>query len=282
MLSYADVSQRLNLNNKGRAKCPAHGGKKLSLSVWGDDDGTLGLKCWSHGCDYTDIVHAISGLSTTGPASEAPSGNRKTDKAYIDQIWRESEPAPGSLVEVYLTSRSITVPTPSTVRYVPDLAHWPSQTNYPAMLCAISNSEVTHMTSLHRTYLRADGNGKADVTPNKMALGAISGGSFRTAPADLQLVITEGAEDALTLWQALGIPAWATLGASNLATVWLPPLPLAREVIVAVDTDTAGEKAALMARARFAKEGRRVRLMRPPPGSGHKDFNDMLGATKNG
>jgi len=280
MLSYADVSQRLNLSNKGRAKCPVHGGKKLSLAVWGGDDGTLGLKCWSHDCDYTDIVRSIEGLAINGPASESPSGNRNTDKAYIDQIWRESEPAPGSLVEVYLTSRSITVPTPPTVRYVPDLPHSPTQSSYPAMLCAISNGERSHMASLQRTYLRADGSGKADVTPNKMTLGLIGGGSFRTAPAADQLVLTEGVEDALSLWQVLAIPVWATLGASNLATVWLPPLPLAREVIVALDNDKAGERAALMARATFIKQGRRVRLMRP--GSGHKDFNDMLRATKNG
>jgi putative DNA primase/helicase len=278
LLTYEDVSQRINLDGHGRAKCPAHGGHNRSLAVGTWEDGGLRLHCFSHGCDYGDIINAIKGHSIKGPGTAEPVANTKGQRLYVNQLWREAQPAAGTLIDVYLNSRAITSPPPLSVRYVPALTHWPSGTTHPAMLAAVSTDGDNRMNALHRTYLRTDGNGKADVTPNKMALGPIAGGSFRTAPAGERLVIAEGVEDALTLTQALGLPAWATLGASNLAKVWLPPLPLASEVIVAIDRDAVAEKAAQVAKARLTKEGRKVRLMRPPEGLGIKDFNDVLRA----
>jgi DNA primase len=46
-----------------------------------------------------------------------------------------------------------------------------------------------------------------------------------------------------------------------------------REVIVLADGDDPGEKAARDAALRWSREGRRVRIARPPRGM---DFNDML------
>jgi DNA primase len=46
-----------------------------------------------------------------------------------------------------------------------------------------------------------------------------------------------------------------------------------RDVIVLADGDGAGEAAALESALRWKKEGRRVRIARPPRGS---DFNDVL------
>jgi putative DNA primase/helicase len=46
-----------------------------------------------------------------------------------------------------------------------------------------------------------------------------------------------------------------------------------KDVIVLADGDDAGEKAAVEAATRWRREGRRVRIARPPRGL---DFNDVL------
>jgi phage/plasmid primase-like uncharacterized protein len=126
------------------------------------------------------------------------------------------------------------------------------------------------IVAIHRTWLRLDGFGKADVEPQKAALGPIAGGGVRLAPAGKALCLAEGIETALSVLQATGLPAWATLGTANLARIELPAI--VREVIIAADADDAGERAAQQAAQRFLRDGRRVRIARP---SGKKDFNEM-------
>jgi hypothetical protein len=129
-------------------------------------------------------------------------------------------------------------------------------------------------TAIHRTYLSPDGTGKADVSvgPQKMALGPCGGGAVRLAePVDGTLVLAEGIETALSIMQVRGTAVWATLGTSGMRSVILPPEVC--DVIIAPDGDAAGEKAARNAALRLKREGRRVRIVRPPKG---RDFNDAL------
>ena len=67
-------------------------------------------------------------------------------------------------------------------------------------------------------------------------------------------------------------PAWAALSTSGLRAFDLPIE--VRDVIVLADADNAGEAARKCAR-RWKREGRRVRIARPPRGA---DFNDLLKA----
>jgi DNA primase len=54
--------------------------------------------------------------------------------------------------------------------------------------------------------------------------------------------------------------------------------PHVREVVILADADPPGEAAAKYAAARWVREGRCVRIARPPQG---KDFNDLLLAHAN-
>jgi hypothetical protein len=75
---------------------------------------------------------------------------------------------------------------------------------------------------------------------------------------------------------ATGWPAWAALSTSGIASLILPPLPLAATVVILADNDPsgAGERAAHTAAQRWLAERRRVRIAMPPePGT---DFNDVL------
>ena len=84
-------------------------------------------------------------------------------------------------------------------------------------------------------------------------------------------MIAEGIETCLSAMQATGQTAWAALSTSGLRTLDLPGD--VREVIVLADGDDPGEAAARDCAWRWKREGRRVRIARPPQGM---DFNDML------
>jgi DNA primase len=66
-------------------------------------------------------------------------------------------------------------------------------------------------------------------------------------------------------------PTWAALSTSGLRALDLPSD--VRDVIVLADGDDAGEAAARDCAWRWKREGRRVRIARPPQGM---DFNDLL------
>jgi hypothetical protein len=124
---------------------------------------------------------------------------------------------------------------------------------------------------IHRTFLARDGNGKAPVDPQKMMLGPCRGGAVRLAEPSAVLMVGEGIETCLAATQATGQPAWAALSTSGMRSLDLPTD--VHDVIVLADGDEAGEAAARDCALRWKREGRRVRIARPPQGL---DFNDML------
>jgi hypothetical protein len=125
--------------------------------------------------------------------------------------------------------------------------------------------------AIHRTFLARDDQGKAPVEPAKMMLGPCRGGVVRLAePSDL-LMVGEGIETCLAAMQTTRHPAWAALSTSGLRALDLPDC--VRDVIVLADGDDPGEAAARDCALRWMRQGRRVRIARPPRGL---DFNDML------
>ena len=127
--------------------------------------------------------------------------------------------------------------------------------------------------AVHRTYLRADGAGKAEVEPTKASLGPVWGGAIRLHPHDPggPLVIGEGIETAASAGIMLQAPAWSAISAGNLGGGLILP-PEVRDIIVAADTDAEGETRAHGAAWRWKREGRSVRIARPRSG----DWNDAL------
>jgi hypothetical protein len=140
------------------------------------------------------------------------------------------------------------------------------------MVAAVTMGSGRKPVAVHRTFLAPQGTGKAPVEPVKMTLGPCRGGAVRLAPVTDPLMVGEGIETCLAAMSAsTGMPAWAALSTSGLRTLVLPDG--VREVIVLADGDDPGDAAARSAAARWKREGRRVRIARPPRGS---DFNDVL------
>ena len=132
------------------------------------------------------------------------------------------------------------------------------------------------LVAIHRTYLH--GCDKAPIEKPKKALGPIAGAAVRLAPAADGMLIGEGIEDVLTVMAATGRPGWATLGNGNMTKLVLPPD--VRSLIILADNDPPGLKSAYQAAERWDREGRQVRISRPP--AGVKDFNDLMMEPRHG
>jgi DNA primase len=190
--------------------------------------------------------------------------------AVAKRIWRAARAAPGTLVDTYLQSRSITTPVPPTLRYA-RLRHRESGRKLPCMVAAVQAADG-RLSGLHRTFLRLDGGGKADVEPVKKMLGACRGGVVRLAPAGRRLVLCEGIETGLSIRQVCpDVPVWCALSAGNLDRLQLPAE--VEEVVLVADGDPIGERAAEKATWAYLDQGVRVQLVLPPAG---QDINDVL------
>lgn len=207
-------------------------------------------------------------LNLREPVRQDQSGN-------IGAILKDCVSTNDTLVERYLRSRALTLPPPSCLLFHQRLFHKPSGSFYPAMV-AERRDVSGALTAIHRTFLdwdtpRRAAPRKAPVEPQRMDLGPTAGTAIRLSPVAEELVIGEGIETALSVMQASGQPGWAAGSAKALELLILPPE--VRRVTIAADGDEPGERAARRAAARWAGEGRDVRIARAPRG---KDFNDLL------
>jgi putative DNA primase/helicase len=267
------------------ARCPAHEDRDPSLSIRDADDGKVLVRCHA-GCDQGRVIAALrsrrlwdenghpyrrfSRLVSRIAADDQPDfdGAKRSEAALA--IWHSATPADGTLVETYLASRGLHLPPPRTLRFHAGLKH-PSGGIWPAMVALVTRGVDDAPLAIHRTFLARDGAGKAPVDPQRMMFGPCRGGAVRLGlPTDV-LMVAEGIESCLAAILATGDPAWAALSTSGLRALDLPGD--VHEVIVLADGDDPGEAAARYCAVRWKREGRRVRIARPPQGM---DFNDLL------
>jgi putative DNA primase/helicase len=266
------------------ARCPVHDDRAPSLSISSGKDGKVLVRCHA-GCDQRDVIATLRkrGLwETTGrtlgrfarkyqsrvPDEPEADALKRSEAALA--IWQSSQQAEGTPVEAYLRSRGLNLPASPALRFHAGLKH-PSGGVWPAMVALVTLGGTGSPIAVHRTFLARDGGGKARVNPAKMMLGPCRGGVVRLgAPSDV-LMVGEGIETCLAAMQATGNAAWAALSTSGLRSLDLPRD--VRNVIVLADGDEPGEAAAQDCARRWKREGRRVRIARPPQG---RDFNDLL------
>jgi putative DNA primase/helicase len=266
------------------ACCPAHEDRSPSLSISAGKDGKV-LVCCHAGCGQRDVIAALADRGLWDAAGKSarrfaykrrsciagePDSDAMARTEAALAIWRSSQYVDGSPVETYLRSRGIIPATPPSLRFHPGLKH-PSGGIWPAMVALVMHGETGSQIAIHRTFLARDGHGKAPIDPPKMMLGPCRGGVVRLGEPGDVLMVGEGIETCLAAMQATGNSAWAALSTSGLRSLKLPRNAL--DVIVLADGDEPGEAAAQDCAKRWQREGRRVRIARPPNGM---DFNDML------
>jgi hypothetical protein len=267
----------------GCAPCPVcqcEGHKSQNALTLADGtSGKLLLNCKKAGCDYRDIATAagITQGIVTPPdpvlIAQRKEEQRKANAKRADQaqrLWNGTRPIAGTVAEGYLRGRGITCPLPNTLRFDPQCWHATAKT-FPALVALVEGGAGF---AVHRTYLRCDGSGKADVTPSKAMLGAVQGGAVRLSNGQQTLAVAEGIETALSLSSGLlRTPAtvWAALSTSGIRGLHLPDKP--GRLTIAPDGDTAGRKAANTLAIRGDALGWQVSLLPAPDG---RDWNDIL------
>lgn len=275
----------------GSAPCPCcQAGRKdqNALTISRSASGRLLLDCKKSGCAFTDIL-AAAGLSR-GHFKPDPLAALRYERAQVAEavmksaaarrIWDEAGPIRASAAESYFPSRGLLYWQhddchPRTLRCHPNLLHGPSGQYFPALLGLVEGGDGF---SIHRTFLAADGYGKAPVEAAKMALGPCAGGAVRLLEGDPEtLVIGEGIESTISIGlvaddrQLLCATTWATLSASGMRSLRLPPK--AGRLVIGADGDDVGRAAAHALAERASGCGWKVTILAPPEGL---DFNDLL------
>jgi hypothetical protein len=185
-------------------RCPAHIDRSPSLSIR-DGDRSLIVKCWA-GCDARDVLAELrrrgmlageaprnyrrSGSVIAKPPRKVEVGDYAGRRALAQQIWERAGEALGTPVKTYFTKRRIEMPLPPALRWEPYCWHSGAEDWLPAMIAAIVDVGGK-LIGVHRTYLRSDGNGKAEVANTKMMLGGAAGGAVQLAPAAGTLMVGE-------------------------------------------------------------------------------------------
>jgi putative DNA primase/helicase len=265
------------------ARCPAHDDRKPSLSLRDSDSGMVLVRCHA-GCEQEQVIAALRmrglwterGVRSYSRRAASPVVDRQPEQDNARRskdalaTWQSTIPARSTAVETYLLSRGLYLAPSPALRFHPGLKH-PSGGRWPAMVALATRGSDGTPLAIHRTFLARDADGKAPVDPQKMMLGPCRGGAVRLADPTDVLMVGEGIETCLAAMQATSHPAWAALSTSGMRSLELPKE--VRDVIVLADGDDGGEAAARDCAYRWKREGRRVRIARPPQGL---DFNDML------
>jgi hypothetical protein len=142
-------------------------------------------------------------------------------RATLSKVWQQATSISGTLAETYLRSRGISgcSSTWHDLYYHPALSYKEDDdspwTKHPGMLAVIRNTDGNPVT-LHRTFLKADGTGKADVSRQKMMFAQpkpLNGACIMLdrpvqTPFGGLIGVSEGIENGLSIREATGCPMW--------------------------------------------------------------------------
>jgi len=272
-------------NNRGRFADHerAEGGDALDLVRYARGCDLRDAMAWSR--DFLGDTNRPSFTVVTRAPIDSDDGDdrRRTERAM--QIWQQRSSLVGSPAETYLRGRRIT-----DLTGVHDLAFHPrcpvgsGSQQLPCMLALMRDAISNEPRALHRTWLRPDGSGKADVAAlglprDKMMLGPTRGTVVKLSPDDTVetgLHIGEGIETILSAWQQGFRPVWAAADAGHIAK--FPVLDGVETLTIFADNDAngAGQNAASECTKRWVQAGRTVRVITPR--GVDTDWNDLLRA----
>ena len=207
--------------------------------------------------------------------STAETSDRRKPSEAAARLFALTSPIPGTTAETYLRGRGITgdLDHPALgflancyLRAEGSIGPKP----LPALIARVTDLNG-HITGVHRTWLRPDGSGKADLPEPRKALGELHGHGVRFGIPSVVLAAGEGIETMLALRTALAhLPSVAALSAAHLGALRLPEG--LKRLYIACDNDRAGLDAGLALAARAISQGIAARLLVPD----RKDFNDDL------
>lgn len=249
-------------------QCGARSGMQLAQEVLGGDFASVAAR----------IDAMLGNLTADTPRASRPEMTDTQRREMLRAMWAESRPIqPGDLAHRYLASRHIEERVyPATLRFHPALRDGEGGLR-PAILAMMAVAGEAKGCAIHRTYLRPDGSGKADMTsPRKITAGTIPDGAgvaLSEWHGSGPIGIAEGIETAMSASALYDMPVWSALTAGMLAK-WRPPEG-ADEVAIFGDNDPgfAGQAAAYALARRLHAKGLPVTVHIPPqPGEDWADI----------
>ena len=179
--SAADIADALNGRSSGSGyvcECPAHVDLRPSLSVTARDGRVL-VHCHA-GCTQSAVIGALRRQGLWGDAIVLGSKRDKYNRGHYGHCGRRLTPylgggtrpyavvarampfSRGCVADLYLKTEVSTSPTTRrcSLRYSPDLWHWPSRGRWPAMLARVTSASGEEL-GVHQTFLARDGSAKA-------------------------------------------------------------------------------------------------------------------------
>jgi hypothetical protein len=186
---------------------------------------------------------------TRSEARAVQAAREKIQLAKAKALWNSAMPPVSARTWTYLRSaRGYRDQIPATIRDLKPSGKFP-----PAMIAAIGIARETEpgiltiddseIRGVHLTRLKYDGSGKAEIDSPKIMIGASIGSPIVLAPPNdlLGLVITEGIEDALSVFQATGLGVWAAGSASRMPALAESVPDYIDCVTIVADSDQAGQ-----------------------------------------
>lgn len=258
-------------NNDGSGSyictCGAGDGMKLAIEYTGKP--------------FKDVARMIDEMVGNVRADAIPAKPVLTDEQRRNALrdtYKVTQPVEaGDLVHRYLATRGVEeLIYPDALRFAPKLRDGEGGIR-PCMIAMVAGPDGKPV-SMHRTFLKPDGSGKAEMAaPRKMMPGELPEGScirLGEYVAGGPLGIAEGIETALSASAIYGLPVWAAINSAILKK-WLPPEGC-QEVAIFGDNDPkfGGQAAAWALAHRLAVKGFEVSVKIPDePGT---DWNDVL------
>jgi len=281
--------------NKKNQPCPMCGGKDRFR--WTNHDDKGGYYCSGCGAgdglklvqeffclDFRGAAEKIEGIIGGVDLDKTPRRTDDQNLTVMRAVWRAGHNIQATdPVGLYLAYRRLFVPEyPKCLKYVPQLRHGDGAA--PAMIAQVVSAEG-RAVNIHRTWLRADGSGKAAIEPNrKIMAGTIPDGSaIRLACAGEALGIAEGIETALAASIRFNLPVWAVISEGGMQK-FRPP-PAVKRLIIFGDNDRngVGQAAAWIAHRDIgraaARADRSIQLEVKIPDQPGTDWADDMPAT---
>jgi putative DNA primase/helicase len=215
------------------------------------------------GVSFKDAIATLTGdgvrIRTAPPPKPAKRYHDEDDRASLAAwLWSQRKPiTEGTPPWLYLRKREYTGPIPATLAYLPANDKYPA-----AMISAFGKATEPEpgilaapktVTGVHLTRLTVDGNKSPNAAgKSKIMLGVCKGAPIAISPPNdlLGMVVTEGIEDALSVYQGTGLGVWAA-GSAVFMPALAPLIPdYIETVTIYAHDDTAGRTNAIdLARA---------------------------------
>ena len=225
------------------------------------------------------------GFTKPAPAEAAkPEGDsrarRDWDAVKVAAAIKLIQPVAGTPAAAYLVGRGITDVPETGLGWLPPSRDLPVMNRWSGALLVWAIGRNGWPTGGQRILVTPKGRA-SQARVRKPAFGRIGRFPARFAAHDGKdkepLVVAEGPESALSVWQATGLESWAVFGAGSFMNA---PLPEDRTVILAPDQDARDSKAGrAFRRAVFLHRSRGADLLiaeAPEPEGSKKDLNDTL------